>query len=201
MFPNSLATGPFSLRQDEDCCALSIGMEVDEEGALQQAVIQPSSIRVAHRLSYDETDALLSEPGSHPLGPDLALLHEVRNLSAELGWVLWVVLFNYPDLRSWNSCNPLPCLLLSGPCVLCVCVCVGVWVCVCPRACMCIRVCLPLLDRGCRLVDEWACQLQRSVSFWLWREGGGEAKKIAHRRRSSQCIVARSGHTCGLHKL
>ena len=79
MFPSSLATGPFSLREDEECSALSIGVEVDEAGALRLdcATIQPSRIRVRHRLSYLEADAILQGTAPHPWRSNLTVLNEV----------------------------------------------------------------------------------------------------------------------------
>ena len=83
MFPAALAEGPFSLGSgaggaegggessggergpaSADCCALSVAVELDADGAIAAFEIAPSTIRVAHRLTYDAADADLA------LGPE-----------------------------------------------------------------------------------------------------------------------------------
>lgn len=66
MFPRSLAEGPFSLgsssssedgqqQQQQECCAFSVCASLNDDGSLAQLVsLGPSTIRVQHRLTYDE---------------------------------------------------------------------------------------------------------------------------------------------------
>jgi hypothetical protein len=66
MFPRSLAEGPFSLGsssskdgqqqpQQQECCAFSVCASLNEDGSLGQLTsLGPSTIRVQHRLTYDE---------------------------------------------------------------------------------------------------------------------------------------------------
>ena len=61
MFPMSVASGPFSLRPGVVSCALSFGVRLDSEGAIDAAhapIITPSLIR-ARRLTYDGVDEML----------------------------------------------------------------------------------------------------------------------------------------------
>ncbi len=76
MFPLSLATGPFSLRQGAESCALTISCLLDAEtGAVISDSVQvtPSTIVPTVRLTYDMTDEILEEcsaeeePGVHAL--------------------------------------------------------------------------------------------------------------------------------------
>lgn len=64
MFPLSLATGPFSLRQGAESCALSISCILDATtGAVVADSVQvnPSTIVPTVRLTYDMTDEILEE--------------------------------------------------------------------------------------------------------------------------------------------
>jgi exoribonuclease-2 len=66
MFPRSLAEGPFSLgsccsssqdvqQQQQECCAFSMCASLNDDGSLGELVsLGPSTIRVQHRLTYDE---------------------------------------------------------------------------------------------------------------------------------------------------
>eukprot|EP00884_Botryococcus_braunii_P005374 jgi/Botrbrau1/14838/Bobra.0278s0008.1 len=84
MFPRQLAHEKFSLLQGQDCCAMSVALEVDEEGALSNCGVYASLVHVTQRLSYDESNRVLSDPdSSHPLSADLAALHEVAKRRAE----------------------------------------------------------------------------------------------------------------------
>lgn len=74
MFPRSLATGPFSLRQGIKCCALSIIVTLDGSGRVQGGVeIVPSIVEPSHRLTYELVDEMLTtcsaqqEPELHAL--------------------------------------------------------------------------------------------------------------------------------------
>ena len=58
MFPPSLAEGPFSLNPGTDAPALSFGCVLDTWGALVEYSVVPSTIRVARRLSYHQTEEL-----------------------------------------------------------------------------------------------------------------------------------------------
>ncbi len=59
MFPTELATGPMSLVQGQPCCALTFGVLLSEEGAVEEYSIQPSLIRPTYRLTYDDVDEML----------------------------------------------------------------------------------------------------------------------------------------------
>ena len=61
MFPIDLAAGPLSLRPGVASCALSIGVVLDTEGAIDAAhppIITPSTVCV-RRLTYQQVDAVL----------------------------------------------------------------------------------------------------------------------------------------------
>ncbi|NEQ52889.1 MAG: VacB/RNase II family 3'-5' exoribonuclease [Leptolyngbya sp. SIO3F4] len=59
MFPEALATGPMSLRQGKVCCALSFGIVLSAEGAVEEYDIRASLIKPTYRLTYDDVDEML----------------------------------------------------------------------------------------------------------------------------------------------
>ncbi len=59
MFPPELATGPMSLVQGQVCCALSFGVILDQEGAIEDYSIHASLIKPTYRLTYDDVDEML----------------------------------------------------------------------------------------------------------------------------------------------
>lgn len=59
MFPPALATGPMSLRQGHLCSALSFGVILDVDGAVQEYEIHPSLIKPTYRLTYEDVDEML----------------------------------------------------------------------------------------------------------------------------------------------
>ena len=59
MFPFALAAGPMSLVQGETCCALSFGVVLAEDGAVEEFSIQPSVIKPTYRLTYEDVDEML----------------------------------------------------------------------------------------------------------------------------------------------
>jgi exoribonuclease-2 len=59
MFPEVLATGPMSLVQGKICCALSFGVILDAEGAVEDYCIHPSLIKPTYRLTYEDVDEML----------------------------------------------------------------------------------------------------------------------------------------------
>jgi exoribonuclease-2 len=59
MFPEVLATGPMSLVQGKECCALSFGVILDQDGAVEDYTITPSLIKPTYRLTYEDVDEML----------------------------------------------------------------------------------------------------------------------------------------------
>lgn len=59
MFPEELATGPMSLVQGQECCALSFGVILDATGGIEEYVIRPSIIKPTYRLTYEDVDEML----------------------------------------------------------------------------------------------------------------------------------------------
>ena len=59
MFPLELSTGPMSLTQGNVCCALSFGIILAEDGALEDFEITASQIKPTYRLTYDDVDEML----------------------------------------------------------------------------------------------------------------------------------------------
>jgi exoribonuclease II len=59
MFPSELATGPMSLVQGQICSALSFGVTLGSTGAIQDYVIQSSTIKPTYRLTYEDVDEML----------------------------------------------------------------------------------------------------------------------------------------------
>ncbi|NRB08908.1 MAG: VacB/RNase II family 3'-5' exoribonuclease [Richelia sp.] len=59
MFPEVLATGPMSLVQGKECCALSFGVVLSESGAVEEYSIHASYIKPTYRLTYEDVDEML----------------------------------------------------------------------------------------------------------------------------------------------
>ncbi|MBD2441417.1 ribonuclease catalytic domain-containing protein [Nostoc sp. FACHB-110] len=59
MFPEILATGPMSLVQGKICCALSFGIILDSDGAVEDYSIHASLIKPTYRLTYEDVDEML----------------------------------------------------------------------------------------------------------------------------------------------
>ena len=63
MFPNTIGTDLMSLKVNEDVPALSLGVELNDDGSLNEStiIVTPSLIKVSYRLTYDEVDEMLEE--------------------------------------------------------------------------------------------------------------------------------------------
>jgi exoribonuclease-2 len=59
MFPEVLATGPMSLVQGHVCHALSFGIILDTDGAVEDYSIHASLIKPTYRLTYEDVDEML----------------------------------------------------------------------------------------------------------------------------------------------
>jgi exoribonuclease-2 len=59
MFPQDLATGPMSLTQGRICTALSFGVVLDSEGAIESYSIHASQVKPTYRLTYEDVDEIL----------------------------------------------------------------------------------------------------------------------------------------------
>ena len=69
MFPPELATGPMSLRQGHECCAISFGVILDLTGAVEEYEITTSTIKPTYRLTYEDVEEMLQLriPGEHEI--------------------------------------------------------------------------------------------------------------------------------------
>lgn len=63
MFPPQLALDTMSLREQQDCFALSVGVELNVDGSIDASsiVVTPSTIRITYRLTYQEANEMLEE--------------------------------------------------------------------------------------------------------------------------------------------
>ncbi|WP_404789119.1 ribonuclease catalytic domain-containing protein [Altericista sp. CCNU0014] len=59
MFPVELSTGPMSLIQGQLCCALSFGVILSDDGAVESYEITASTIKPTYRLTYEDVDEIL----------------------------------------------------------------------------------------------------------------------------------------------
>ncbi len=79
MFPQELATGPFSLRSGLRCAAWSLRVELGAEGEVQTFALHRSWLRPAYRLSYSDADELIElAPPEEPAPAALHVLMERR---------------------------------------------------------------------------------------------------------------------------
>lgn len=60
MFPVELATGPMSLVQGQECCALSFGVTLTAEGGIDDYCIAASLVKPTYRLTYEDVDEMLN---------------------------------------------------------------------------------------------------------------------------------------------
>lgn len=84
MFPESLSTGPFSLRAGVRSAAWSTWVDLSEDGAIQASGMQRSWVRPTFRLSYDDADDLIDL--APPEEADLAAIEHL--LSRRRSWRL-----------------------------------------------------------------------------------------------------------------
>lgn len=63
MMPSSVSHTVMSLKAQTDVCALSLGVELDDDGAIieDSIIVTPSTVRVDYRLTYDEADEMLED--------------------------------------------------------------------------------------------------------------------------------------------
>ena len=86
MFPLSLATGPFSLRQGHQCCALTVKCIVESDGSIRAGSVNvtPSTVIPTLRMTYDIVDEMLEEcseedePALHALAAAAAARRRYR---------------------------------------------------------------------------------------------------------------------------
>ena len=76
MFPRDIAEMLFSMRADARCCALSIAMVLDAQGAIAECEVTPSLVTPT-RLTYNALDDQLSQ-GNGDINIELAALQKVR---------------------------------------------------------------------------------------------------------------------------
>ena len=80
MFPEVLSTGPMSLRMGQRSAALSLWVELAEDGAVAGYGLEPSWVRPAYRLTYADADELieLAPPQERYLNEIHALMERRR---------------------------------------------------------------------------------------------------------------------------
>jgi len=63
MMPSSVSQQILSLRAQKDVCALSLGVELNDDGSIieDSIVVTPSTVRVTYRLTYDDADEMLED--------------------------------------------------------------------------------------------------------------------------------------------
>jgi len=63
MMPSSVSQQIMSLKAQTDVCALSLGVELDDNGSIieDSIIVTPSTVRVDYRLTYDEADEMLED--------------------------------------------------------------------------------------------------------------------------------------------
>ncbi|MGK3757396.1 MAG: hypothetical protein ACI8RD_009710 [Bacillariaceae sp.] len=63
MMPSSVSHDVMSLKAQTDACALSLGVELREDGSIidESIILTPSTVRVSYRLTYDDADEMLED--------------------------------------------------------------------------------------------------------------------------------------------
>lgn len=77
MFPPELATGPMSLLAGQVNCALSFGVVLAEDGAIESFEVTPSLVRTVYRVTYEEADPLIAS-GEEPTLAHLYTIAQTR---------------------------------------------------------------------------------------------------------------------------
>jgi hypothetical protein len=94
MFPSIVSSDLMSLKANQDACALSLGVELNDDGSIDTSTIvfTPSVIQVSYRLTYDDVDEMLEEGIGYSEEWELGALldaankrreHRIRNGSTE----------------------------------------------------------------------------------------------------------------------
>ncbi len=63
MMPSSVSQQVMSLKAQTDVCALSLGVELNDDGSIieDSIIVTPSTVRVDYRLTYDDADEMLED--------------------------------------------------------------------------------------------------------------------------------------------
>jgi exoribonuclease R len=79
MFNANVGASVMSLRANQDSCALSLSVELNDDGSVIEDSIRvmPSTVRVAYRLTYDEVDEMFEEGSAYSEEKDLGVLLEI----------------------------------------------------------------------------------------------------------------------------
>ena len=112
MFPEPLATGPFSLRQGIRSAAWSLWVELDEAGEINSYGITRSWVKPAYRLSYSDADELIDL--APPEDPDLADLDQLLDRRRRWRLQRGALLMDLPEGRI-RARDGVPVLEISEP--------------------------------------------------------------------------------------
>ena len=112
MFPEVLATGPFSLRAGQRCPAWSVWVELADDGAIAASGVERSWVQPRYRLAYDDADELieLAPPQERQLERMHALLQRRRRWRVAQG----ALLLDQPEGRIRER-DGQPCLEITEP--------------------------------------------------------------------------------------
>ena len=72
MLPAVLSDGPMSLLTDGVRHALAFSFELADDGRLTGFELTRARVKIARRMTYEETDPILADPTRDPIGPTLA---------------------------------------------------------------------------------------------------------------------------------
>ena len=97
MFPESLSTGPFSLKARMRTAAWSIWVELTKEGEIGDHGIERSWVQPTYRLSYEDADELIEL--APPEDPDLAELDALLSLRRDYRVRNGALLMDLPEGR------------------------------------------------------------------------------------------------------
>ncbi len=84
MLPPVLGEGPLSLLTDGTRQTLAFSFEIADDGRLTGFEMRRATVRIARRLTYDESDRILAAPASDPVGPLLTKLQVL--MDRHRGW-------------------------------------------------------------------------------------------------------------------
>ncbi|CAM6101170.1 unnamed protein product [Calypogeia fissa] len=108
MFPMELAAGQMSLRQGQNCCAVTVAVVLNGDGSIAEYSVMNSTICPTYKLSYDNVAELLLMYVDEE--PELYLLAEAANCRAKWRTSQGAILSNMPEpeikVRDPDSIEP-----------------------------------------------------------------------------------------------
>jgi len=107
MLPPALSDGPLSLLTEGTRQSLAFSFEIAADGRLVGFEMKRATVRIARRLTYEESDAILVAPASDPIGTLLSKLQVLMDRHRAWRNARGAVQFQRPEVYFDVSCDEL----------------------------------------------------------------------------------------------